>query len=750
MRFFKSEVLGVAFNTRYPDERVVTQKTSKEELKEVFNKDYICATYKDNKRARENFIVSDCLAFDCDNDHSDNPNTWMTIDNIIKEFAGVFMVFHMSRNNMKEKNGKAARPKFHVFMAMDEIKNEEQYAELKRKVNSMFPYFDKNAEDSARFFYGTESPEVVISPGDKTINDFLFEYEAFANAEEDSEVIKIGSRNSKLSRYASIILKRYGESEETYQLLADKNEHCCEEPLEEEELKTIWKSALTFYKNKILTNPNYVPPEKFSDESFIPSDLSDVGQAKEFVKHYGDVIAYNPAMKFLIYRDNRWIESEEYALEVVHRFTDKQILEALRRFKEAESSGDKARIEKAKNYLKFVTSRRNSNFINATLKQATPYIYKGTEEFDADPFLLATPGGIYDLRKGPVNPIPHKPEHLITKMTACSPSDEGKELWLDSLNKIFSNDQELIKYVQQCCGLAAIGAVFVEIMIIAHGEGGNGKSTFWNTILKVFGDYGGTLNSDNLFINGGKSSRFEKAFLKGKRIIISSESEQGARLNDGMVKQLCSTDKIKGEKKFKDEFDFIPSHTLILYTNHLPKVSAGDDGIWRRLKVIVYLNKFEGNDDTKNFSDVLFESSRGYILKWVMEGAKIVIDNKFHIEEPKVVLDACKRYKNDNDWLKQFIDECCAVEKKAKISAGDLYSAYVRYALARNEYKRPGNDFRKAMEAAGYRTTHPHNKVFYHGIRPLSEFEELDDDKPILIEPEEIDVEAFIQDCLYA
>ena len=749
MRFFKSEVLGVAFNTRYPDERVVTQRTSIEELKEVFNKDYICATYKDNKRARENFIVSDCLAFDCDNDHSDDPNTWMTVDNIIKEFAGVFMVFHMSRNNMKEKNGKAARPKFHVFMAMDEIKNEEQYAELKRKVNSMFPYFDKNAEDSARFFYGTESPEVVMSPGEKTINEFLFEYEAFANTEED-DVIRIGSRNSKLSRYASIILKRYGDSEETYQLLVDKNEKCCEEPLEEEELKTIWKSALTFYKNKILTNPNYVPPEKFSDESFIPSDLSDVGQAKEFVKHYGDVIAYNPSMKFLVYRDNRWIESEEYALEVVHRFTDKQILQALRMFKEAESSGDKARIDRAKNYLKFVTSRRNSNFINATLKQATPYIYKGAEEFDADPFLLATPDGIYDLRKGPVDPIPHKPEHLITKMTGCSPSDEGKELWLESLNKIFSNDQELIKYVQQCCGLAAIGAVFVEIMIIAHGEGGNGKSTFWNTILKVFGDYGGTLNSDNLFINGGKSSRFEKAFLKGKRIIISSESEQGARLNDGMVKQLCSTDKIKGEKKFKDEFDFIPSHTLILYTNHLPKVSAGDDGIWRRLKVIVYLNKFEGNDDTKNFSDVLFESSRGYILKWVMEGAKIVIDNKFHIEEPKVVLDACKRYKNDNDWLKQFIDECCVVEKRAKISAGDLYSAYVRYALARNEYKRPGNDFRKAMEAAGYEITHPHNKVFYHGIRLLSEFEELDDDKPILIEPEEIDVEAFIQDCLYA
>lgn len=173
------------------------------------------------------------------------------------------------------------------------------------------------------------------------------------------------------------------------------------------------------------------------------------------------------------------------------------------------------------------------------------------------------------------------------------------------------------------------------------------------------GDYGGTINSDNLFVNSGKSSRFEKASLKGKRIIISSESEQGARLNNGMVKQLCSTDKIKGEKKLKDEFDFAPSYTLILYTNHLPKVSAGDDGIWRRLKVIIYLNKLSGSEDTKNFSEVLFDQCKGYILKWVMEGTKIVLDNKFHIGEPKAVLDACKRYKNDNDWLKQFIDECC-------------------------------------------------------------------------------------------
>ena len=77
-----------------------------------------------------------------------------------------------------------------------------------------------------------------------------------------------------------------------------------------------------------------------------------------------------------------------------------------------------------------------------------------------------------------------------------------------------------------------------------------------------------------------------------------------------MIKQLCSTDRIKGEKKFKDEFDFTPSHTMILYTNHLPKVTTGDDGTWRRLKVIPFTNKFTGNNDIKNYSEHLFDNCK--------------------------------------------------------------------------------------------------------------------------------------------
>jgi putative DNA primase/helicase len=136
------------------------------------------------------------------------------------------------------------------------------------------------------------------------------------------------------------------------------------------------------------------------------------------------------------------------------------------------------------------------------------------------------------------------------------------------------------------CGLAAIGKVFVEALIISYGCGRNGKSTFWNAISRVLGLYSGNISADTLTVGCRRNIKPEMAEVKGKRLLIAAEMQEGARLNDSTVKQLCSTDDVFAEKKYKDPFSFTPCHTLVLYTNHLPKVSASDDGIWRRLIVI--------------------------------------------------------------------------------------------------------------------------------------------------------------------
>ena len=115
-------------NCRYPNR---LSDLSDGALKEAFSHDYVCAEYKGNYRNASNFIRSNCLAFDVDNDHSDDPADWLTPDDLRDPFKGVEMIIHFSRSHMKAKNGRLARPKFHVLFPIEECTSAEQYAAMK-------------------------------------------------------------------------------------------------------------------------------------------------------------------------------------------------------------------------------------------------------------------------------------------------------------------------------------------------------------------------------------------------------------------------------------------------------------------------------------------------------------------------------------------------------------------------------------------------------------------------------------------
>lgn len=167
---YSSNALGNPSNCTYPIICTITDISS---LTEAVSHDYVCAEYKGGYRSSGNFIQSNCIPFDCDNDHSDNPADWITPDDVSRAFPCVTFAVHYSRNHMKQKGGKAARPKFHVLFPVPAIYSSKEYSELKRKIHDAFPYFDNNALDSARFFFGTDSPEVELYMGNITILDFI-------------------------------------------------------------------------------------------------------------------------------------------------------------------------------------------------------------------------------------------------------------------------------------------------------------------------------------------------------------------------------------------------------------------------------------------------------------------------------------------------------------------------------------------------------------------------------------------------
>ena len=308
-------------------------------------------------------------------------------------------------------------------------------------------------------------------------------------------------------------------------------------------------------------------------------------------------------------------------------------------------------------------------------------------------------------------------------MTAVVPNEEGRQLWEDALNVFFCNDQGLIDYVQMICGLCIVGKVYAEFMVIAYGDGRNGKSTFWNVIYKVLGSYSGNISADALTVNCKRNVKPEMAELKGKRLIIAAELQEGMRLNTSVVKQLCSTDPIFAEKKFKAPFSFEPSHTLVLYTNHMPKVSASDDGTWRRLIVIPFHAKIQGKSDIKNYTQYLVDNAGGAVLSWLIEGAQKAIAANFQFDRPQCVLDAIGAYRDNNDWLSAFINDCCDVDKSYQEKSGELYRRYREYCGENGEYARSTTDFYAALEQAGFR-----RKKTSKGILILGLSLKIDDD----------------------
>ena len=736
--FYYANCLGREDNCLYPHKAEVTDAAS---LKQAVARDYVCAAYRNSYRSSANFISSNCLAVEFDNDHSENPEDWVTPQDLRAAFPDVTIGIHYSRNHMKVKNGRPARPKYHAFLEISEINDPDAYKAMKQKVALAFPYVDPKALDAARFFYGTNDPQVEYFPGEKKLDEVIEEDdfdEGMGRGSYGSYTIKEGSRNATMSRFAGRVVKRYGWNDISHQIFQEEAKKC-DPPLPSEELRKIWLSAKKFEK-VVTAQEGYVPPEKYNTAKIAgpagclkPEDYSDIGQAKVLSKEYGDEICFNPATDFFRYNGTYWEESKEAALGATIEFLDQQLADAeLLMFTTKQAvlnsgageealSGGKRAMEgltgeqlrllmeylAAAAYHKFVMGRRNIKYIRSAMEAAKPMVGVKLEELNADPLLLNTPRGSVRLVDGLEGMQEHDWKDYCTKVTAVEPGDQGEALWQDALNKTFLNDQELIDYVQEVVGLSAIGKVYMEAMIIAYGEGRNGKSTFWNTIAKVLGGYAGNVSADTLTVGCRRNVKPEMAELKGVRLALAKELEEGMRLNTSVVKQLTSTDDIYGEKKFCKPASFTPSHTLVLYTNHLIPFNA----------------VFEGKSDVKNYADFLFEHAGPAVLSWIIEGARRIIDKDFHLKNPQVVQDAIDAYRGQNDWMGEFLEDCCEIDPSYREKSGELYQEYRAWCLRMGEYARGTADFYGALAQREFERHRTKKGVLVLGLRIKSEFD---------------------------
>lgn len=407
---YRADRLGMPENCVYLHKVEVTDNNT---LLQAVSYDYVCAEYRGNYRNNDNFLGADCLPVDCDNDHSDDPEDWVYPSDVAAAFPGVAFAVHYSRNHMTVKNGKEARPKFHVLFPIDRLTDAAQYSDLKKQVNAIFPYFDTKALDAARFFFGTKAPQVDVFDGPMTLTTFLADDDFDANMDSGNYggiIIPAGSRNTTMSHYAGRILKRFGNTDEARKHFTEVAA-CCHPPLEQSELDSIWRSAQRFY-GKVSAQDGYIPPEQYNQELKLkPTDYSDVGQATVLSREYEAKLRYTPSTDFLVYNGGFWEESKPKAQAVAQELTTRQLEEAEAEIRKttdemmkngawellasmgpkkaaAAFNSEQARsfqkYENATTYRNYAIKRRDSKYISAALKESHPMLEIDQRQLDSD------------------------------------------------------------------------------------------------------------------------------------------------------------------------------------------------------------------------------------------------------------------------------------------------------------------------------------------------------------------------------
>lgn len=265
---------GKKMNTSYP---YPCKITGVEDLRKAAMYDHVSARYGDTStkkahRSKKTFIEADNVCMDIDNEEKNPmlpdipPECWETPETVQAAFPNVAFYAIPSRHHMMVKHegdGRPPRPRYHYYFKLSRtFKSADDWKQIKVDMQKYFPAFDSDALDAARFMYGVSHPQPEFYPGEICIDTFMDQMKK--QLEDEESVIPVGTRNPTLSRFALTKLKRYGEDDEqAYNAFLHRAEYC-EVPLDDDEISTIWRSAVDGYRKKVLPDPNYIPPREYA------------------------------------------------------------------------------------------------------------------------------------------------------------------------------------------------------------------------------------------------------------------------------------------------------------------------------------------------------------------------------------------------------------------------------------------------------------------------------------------------------
>jgi len=404
--------------------------------------------------------------------------------------------------------------------------------------------------------------------------------------------------------------------------------------------------------------------------------LTDATTAYRLVTKFGDDIRYiAPWKKWIVWNNAYWETDIGGAL--IHT----RGLEIVRNIygEIAKTADYRERIEIEKYAIKSESTRQRENFVRAA--RYIPELNGTVDDLDRDPWLLNAENGTVDLRTGEL--LPHRQEDKITKIANVR-FDRNADCpkWKQFIREIMGYKGDLIAFLQTAAGWAISGDISEQSMFILYGTGANGKSTFLNVIMRILGDYAITTYAETFMKRSNDALTNDIARLRGTRFVITTESEQGRRLSEHLIKQATGNDQMTARFLYGEHFNFTPTFKIFMASNHKPVIKGTDHGIWRRIKLIPFTTTITEENMDRHLEQKLLEEKSG-ILNWLIEG--LLRWKKEGLNTPSIVLNATDEYRGEMDVIGNFIRERCVQKEGAMIRARELFRVYQEWCEENNE-----------------------------------------------------------------
>lgn len=356
------------------------------------------------------------------------------------------------------------------------------------------------------------------------------------------------------------------------------------------------------------------------------------------------------------------------------------------------------------------------------LAAALPGMWAVAGDMDADPYLLNCANGTLDLHTGELRP--HDPADRITKVTRAAYNPTARsQLWEDFLEQVLP-DAEVRGYLARFFGLSLVGKVLEHMFSIATGTGRNGKGVTYNSVLHALGDYGGVADPALMEVVKANPNAPSPAFfdLRGRRLVVLSETDTKIRLSAAVLKRLTGGDPIKARALRQDPIQFDPSHMFLMVTNHLPELPSkgADPAVWARVRAVPFDVVIPAKDQDPRLPEKL-ELAADAILTWMVAGLSEYWERG--LDEPEAVSAKTSEYAEAQDDVRRFVDEACE-----QGGAGDttkrLHDAYKDWCLAEGILRRDQlgrSAFSAALEEIGFPSAKERRGMVHHGLTARQE-----------------------------